>query len=107
MPRLHSCLGKHAHSTDVPFVLEACGQSVLGSDHLRQEDRRQIASVAGNVQLQVLQGMLRQASQVCVNLLMQWMSDHAMRVLPRSHSVQLKDLGNMQYFENAIGNIHC
>ncbi len=95
------------HNRDAPFGLEACGQSVLGSDRLGQEDRRQIASVAGNVQLQVLQGMLRQASQVCVNLLMHRMSNHALRVLPRSHSVQLKDLENMQYFENVIGNIQC
>ncbi len=107
MPRLHDCRGTNECNTDAPFVLEACGQSVLGSDHLRQEDRRRLASVAGNVQLKVLQGMLRQASQVCVNLLMHWMSDHAMRVSPRSHSVQLKDLGNMQCFEDMTGNIHC
>ncbi len=55
-------MGTYEHNTDAPFVSKACGQSVLGSDNLQQEDRRHIASVIGNVQLQVLQGMLRQAS---------------------------------------------
>lgn len=82
---------------DAPFMLEAYGQSVLGSDHLQPKDRRRLASVAGNVQLMVLQGMLRQVSQDYVNLLMHWMSDHAMGVLPRSHSVQpRKTSGTLQ-----------
>lgn len=34
----------------------ACGQKVLGSDHLRQEYRRQIASVAEHVQLKAFAG---------------------------------------------------
>ena len=34
--------------------------------------------------------------QVCVSLLMYWICDHATRFWPCSHSVELKDLGNMQ-----------
>ncbi len=34
MPRLH-CMRTCEHVRDVPFMLEACGQSVLGSDQSR------------------------------------------------------------------------
>lgn len=54
-PRLH-CVRTCQLVRDVPFVLEACGQSVLGTDQLQQEDRRQLASVAGNVQLKGFAG---------------------------------------------------
>ncbi len=108
IPRLHDCRGTYESNTDGPFMEKAinCGQSVLGSDQLRQEYRRQIASVAGHVQLKVLQGMLRHASKSVSAMLMHWMSDHAMWVSPRSHSVQLKDFANMQYFKNMTGNIY-
>ena len=50
--------------------------------------KRQIASVVENVQVHLLQGMLRQASQVCVILLMCWISGHGMGFTPCIYSVQ-------------------